>query len=77
MRYPVTTLPRTRTITRGGARADPGHHHLDARIRSRLGAPGRCPEGDGEFTHVLLFDDSASVVGYQGTDPVGRRYQET
>jgi hypothetical protein len=76
MRYPVTTLPRTRTVT-VPARSDVDHHHLDARIRAHLGPAGNCPDGDGRSTHVLLFDDSASVVGYGGTDPAGRRYQET
>src|SRR5205085_646195 len=68
-------MPRTRTVMAGG-RPEVDHHHLDARIRSHLGPAGRCPEGDGRSTRVLVFDDSASVVGYQGTDPVGRRYQE-
>lgn len=76
MRYPVTPLPRTRTVT-VRARPDVDHHHLDARIRAHLGGAGRCPEDGRRSTHVLLFDDSASVVGYQGTDPAGRRYEET
>ena len=76
MRYPVTTLPRTRTLTVPG-HSDVDHHHLDARIRAHLGIAGHCPDCGGRSTHVLLFDDSASVVGYQGTDPAGRRYEET
>ena len=76
MRYPVTNLPRSRTIT-VRSRPDVDHHLLDARIRSHLGVAGHCPDAEGRSTHVLLFDDSASVVGYQGTDPAGRRYEET
>ena len=68
MRYPVTTLPRTRTVT-VPARSDVDHHHLDTRIHARLGPAGHCPDGEGRATHVLLFDDSASSSATRAPTP--------
>lgn len=42
--------------------------------RFQLGDPGRCP-GHSSLT-ICLFDDSGSVAGPVGTDPVSNRYGE-
>lgn len=39
-----------------------------------VGDPGRCP-GDGSLT-IAIFDDSGSVTGPAGGDPVSNRYAE-
>jgi len=46
----------------------------DRQPRFELGDPGRCP-GHPSFT-ICLFDDSGSVAGPVGTDPLSNRYRE-
>jgi hypothetical protein len=75
MIYPTTKLPRTHTLTL--TRRDIVRNHIDIQIRAQLGSPGRCPDRDGRSTHVLLYDNSGSVVGFGGNDCVGRRFEET
>lgn len=56
---------RAPAVTRERADKDP---------RLKLGDPGRCP-GHSSLT-TCLFDDSGSVAGPVGTDPVSNRYRE-
>lgn len=76
MRLPHTSFPVTRTVAMETRRA-PTSRSIDVQIRAQLGSAGRCPDAAEESVHVLIYDDSGSVVGFGGNDCVGRRYAET
>jgi hypothetical protein len=73
--YPRTKLPTTRTLTM--KRRDVIRNPIDAKIRALLGPAGRCPDRDAPSSHVVAYDNSGSITGFGGNDPIGRRFEET
>ncbi|GHG43909.1 hypothetical protein GCM10012320_08340 [Sinomonas cellulolyticus] len=65
---------KTAACLASALRGDSTPMHAEAGVETRLGFPGLCPEHS--VLTAFLIDDSGSVIGPAGNDPLSNRYAE-